>query len=121
MTGTTEQQQQSAPQPQQPRKRRHIFRWVFLAVQALFIILLIVFGTASTGPDHGEVLAACNNHGWYPLFNSMQDCINHSGQGIIAAKDFAKGVSIILIIGLWVAADFILGISYLIWRAASKR
>ena len=38
----------------QPRKRRRVFRWVSLAIQALFIIWLIVGGAKHGGSIHAS-------------------------------------------------------------------
>lgn len=83
------------PPPQPPKKKRHIFRWVFLAVQALFLIWIITgVNSVSSGKcDPQMTHAACT-----------------------AAKQVGGGIGVALIIGLWVAVDIILGITYLIVR-----
>jgi hypothetical protein len=81
---------------EQPKKKRHIFRWVFLAVQALFLIWIIAGGSGAADNCDGKVgdaLSACQ-----------------------AGTAVGAGIGIALIIGLWVAVDIILGITYLIVR-----
>lgn len=78
-----------------PRKRRRVFRWIFLAVQVLFLIWII---TGATSASH----ASCDP--------------NLSQQACTAAKQVGGGIGVFLIIFLWVAVDVILGIGYLIFR-----
>lgn len=79
-----------------PKKRRHIFRWVFLAIQVLFLVWIIA-GTAGNSDNCagqvGDALDACE-----------------------AGTAVGTGIGVALIIGLWVAVDIILGITYLIVR-----
>ena len=78
------------------RKKRHIFRWVFLAIQVLFLIWIIA-GTSGNADNcdgkTGQALDACQ-----------------------AGTAVGTGIGVALIIGLWVAVDVILGIGYLIFR-----
>lgn len=93
----TSSSQTPAPQPAaepSPRKRRHFFRWFFLAVQALFLMWIIGGVNSASDNCDGEVGAA------------LDACRTAVGAGIGAG----------LIIGLWVAVDVILGITYLIFR-----
>lgn len=76
------------------KKRRHIFRWVFLAIQALYIIWII---TGATSVSH-------------------QSCTNLSAQACTAAKQVGGGIGVLLIVFLWLATDVILGVGYLIFR-----
>jgi hypothetical protein len=78
------------------RKRRHIFRWVFLAIQALFLVWIIAgaasSSSASCGGLKGSALHTCRDAG-------------HVGTAV--------GVG--LIIFLWAAIDVILGVGYLVF------
>jgi hypothetical protein len=79
-----------------PKKKRHIFRWVFLAIQAIFLIWIITGGSSAADNCDGKVgdaLEACQ-----------------------AGTAVGAGIGIMLIIVLWVAVDVILGITYLIVR-----
>jgi hypothetical protein len=79
-----------------PKKKRHVFRWVFLAIQVLFLVWIIAGASGNSDNCAGEVgdaLDACQ-----------------------AGTAVGTGIGIALIIGLWVAVDIILGITYLIVR-----
>lgn len=78
-----------------PKKKRHIFRWVFLAIQALFLIWIIAGATSA---------------------NSSADCGGLDAQTCADATAVGTGIGVALIIGLWVAVDIILGITWLIVR-----
>jgi hypothetical protein len=86
-----------------PRKRHRVFFWVFLAVQILFLIFVIVGASTGSGtPEEcrgltGEELEVCE-----------------------AAGDVGTTIGVGLIIGLWVAVDFILALTYVIYRLASR-
>src|ERR1700761_8401369 len=86
---------QQAPSPQKPRKRRRIFLWFFLAVQAIFLIWIIAGAQANHCSAQGSV----------------------SANGACTA---GTAIGVVLIIGLWVAVDVILGISYIIFRRSTR-
>ncbi|MFE7168269.1 hypothetical protein [Streptomyces sp. NPDC057616] len=81
-----------------------MFLWFFLGVQILFL-LWVISGIASGGgtPDSckgmtGDALKTCEDVG-----------------------DVGTTIGVGLIVGFWVAADFILGLTYLLYRLASRR
>jgi hypothetical protein len=123
-------QQQQPPQgyypPQQyapPRKRRRVFLWVFLAVQALFLIWIIA-GVAShpAGPTAVQQAAQqCAGNGWYPLFKSQADCDQHFAVALNDAGNVGKGIGVVVIVVIWMIVDFFLGLGYGIYRLASRR
>lgn len=76
------------------KKKRHIFRWVFLGIQVLFLIWIII-ALSATGP-------AC--------------APNLSVEACQAAQGDGTGIGVALHFGLWIAVDVILGITYLIFR-----
>lgn len=80
------------------KKKRHVFRWIFLAIQALFLIWIITGANSvsSSKCDPQLTHAACT-----------------------AAKQVGGGIGVLLIVFLWVAADVILGVGYLIFRKKS--
>lgn len=87
-----------------PRKRHRVFFWVFLAVQILFLIWVIA--------------GAASGHG------TPESCQGRTGARLQLcndASDVGTTIGVGLIIGLWVAVDFILGITYLIYRVASRQ
>jgi hypothetical protein len=98
-----------------------VFLWVFLAIQALFLLWLVVgLVTVQTGPSHAELASTCYNHNWYPLYNSQADCVHNYGATLTGVGDVGKAAGAALIIGLWVAVDAILGISYGVYRLATR-
>ncbi len=113
-------QPQAAGPP--PRRRRRIFLWFFLAVQALFIIWLVVgLSSGGTGPTVAAQTAhACAGAGWEGLFRSHADCMRHYAAGLHDASDVGKGIGAVVIFGAWFFADVALGIGYGIYRLAMR-
>lgn len=106
---------------QKPRRRRRVFLWVFLAVQALFVAWLVTgLATVHTGPTSAQLASECFNHNWFPLFKSQADCVTHYGNALQEAGNVGKGIGAALIVAAWVAVDLILGISYAIYRVTRK-
>jgi hypothetical protein len=98
-----------------------VFLWVFLGIQALFIIWIIVgVATTHTGPTQAQLAQGCYNGNWYPLFKSQADCVQHYGGALQDAGNIGKGIGVALVIALWVAVDVILGIGYGIYRLARR-
>jgi len=79
-----------------------VFLWVFLAVQALFVIWVIA-GIAS---GHG---AAANCHEQY---------LTHAQCASASETGTAIGVGLVVL--LWAVTDVILGVSYGVWRLARR-
>lgn len=86
----------AATSPAKHRRRRHLFRWVFLAIQALFLIWIIAGGTSAA--------------------NDKSSCGTLSDQTCHDAAAAGAGIGIFLIIVFWAMVDIILGITYLIVR-----
>jgi hypothetical protein len=121
-------QPQYAPQQYAPpaqRKKRRVFLWVFLAVQALFLIWLIagVAGTSHSGSDaHTQAVQWCAVKGnWQFLYKSQADCVTHYGNALNGASDVGKSLGVGVIVIFWVVVDFFLGLGYGIYRLASRR
>lgn len=73
-----------------PKKKKRVFLWFFLAVQALFVVWLVMgLSTADTGGD--------------------------------AAKEAGTAIGAMLVFGLWVGVDFILGVGYGIYKLATRK
>ena len=102
------------PPGRRPRRKRRVFMWTFLAIQALFLVWVIWGMAQGTGPSHAEVAQQCLHGGWQGLFKSQQDCMVHYANGLTQAGDIGKGIGLALVIGLWVAVDVILGIGRLV-------
>ena len=102
------------------RKRRRVFLWVFLAIQALFLIWVIAGLFTKTGPSTSQIASACYHHNWFPLFKSQADCVTHFGGALNTAGEAGKGIGIALIIVFWMVVDVILGVSYGVYRLATR-
>jgi hypothetical protein len=99
----------------QPRKRRRVFLWVFLAIQALFIIWLIT-GTAGTGSGiHADVTAQCLQQA-KGMGMTQAQCISWLG----GASKAGVAVGGALIVVLWMVTDFFVGLTYGIYRLATR-
>ncbi|GAB7103250.1 hypothetical protein JCM4814A_15640 [Streptomyces phaeofaciens JCM 4814] len=85
-------------------KRRRVFLWLFLAVQILFLIWVIA-GIASGSDDGGSCEGLTGD--------SLELCRD--------AGDLGTTIGVGLIVGFWVAADFILGLTYVIYRLATRQ
>lgn len=106
-----------------PRRKRRVFLWVFLAVQALFLIWIIA-GIAShpAGPTAAQQAAQqCADNGWYPLFKSQADCDQHYAVALNDATNVGKGIGVVVIVVIWMVIDFFLGLGYGIYRLVSRR
>lgn len=106
---------------QAPHRRRRVFLWVFLAIQALFVIWIIAaVATVHTGPTQAQLAQACYDHNWYPLFKSQADCVQHYGGALNAAGTAGKAIGVGLIVVFWMVVDVILGVSYGVYRLATR-
>lgn len=85
----------------EPKKKRRVFLWFFLAVQVLFIIWIV--GGASTGAGTPE------------------DCGTLSEEACNAASDIGTSIGVALIVGVWVVVDFLLAVIYGVYRLATRR
>lgn len=117
---TYPQQPYQPPPRQAPRKRRRVFMWVFLAIQVLFIAWVVAGAATSTAPPHSQIVSGCYNHHWWPLFKSQADCVTHYGGALHDAGNVGKGLGIAVVVIIWVAVDIILGISYGVYRLATR-
>lgn len=84
-----------------PKKKRRIFLWFFLAVQALFVVWIVA--GASTGAG------------------TPADCEGLSRELCNDASDVGTGIGVILIVVVWMVVDFFLAVIYGIYRLASRR
>ena len=86
------------------KKRKRVFMWTFLAIQAAFLAAIIGTATADTGVN-----------------STPGGCASLSAETCVAAHQVGQGIGIMLLIGLWVAADVILGIGRLVVLSSRKR
>jgi hypothetical protein len=83
-----------------PKKKKRIFMWFFLVVQALFIVWVI--GGASTGAGQPT------------------DCGSLDVETCNAASDVGTGIGVALLVVLWMVVDFLLAVGYAIYRLAKR-
>jgi hypothetical protein len=103
------------------RRKRRVFLWIFLAIQVLFIIWIVTgIATVHTGPTHAQLVSGCYNHAWFPLFKSQADCVKHYGGALNDAGTAGKAIGVGLIIAFWFVVDMILGVSYGVYKLATR-
>jgi hypothetical protein len=95
-----------------PRKSRRVFLWFFLAVQGIFIIWLITGTTSSAHGIHPDVVRQCHEQANITSWGSVTACENALGR--------ASKVGAALVVAVWVVVDFLLGITYGIYRLARR-
>lgn len=88
------------PAPNPPKKKRRIFLWVFLTIQVLFIIWIIAGASGGAG--------------------TPEDCASLSEEACNAASDVGTGIGVFLVFVFWVIVDFILAVTYGIYRLAKR-
>lgn len=108
-----------------PHERRSVFGWFFLAVQVLFLILVVA---AALAADHGtaeavsrQVARACLNGAWRGLFTSQRACLEHFDVALPAGQDLDPGLGPGLVAIAWVVADACLGLGYGLCRLTRSR
>ena len=97
-----------------------VFLWIFLAIQAVFLIWVIIASTRSTGPSSTQIAQFCGNGAWQGVFSSYADCVKHGAVGLADAANVGKGIAVSLIVIIWVVVDFLLAITYGIYRLAKR-
>ena len=84
----------------EPKKKRRVFLWFFLAVQILFVIWIVA--GASTGAGTPE------------------DCGSLSDETCNAASDVGTSIGVALVVVTWVVVDFLLALVYGVYRLAKR-
>jgi hypothetical protein len=92
----------AAPRPE--RKPRRIFPWVFLAIQVLFLALIV----SAAHSSHIQSVADCATQ----TALSAKDCQS--------ASDAGTTIGVGVLVGFWVAFDVIVGGTYAIIRLARR-
>jgi len=106
---------------QQPRRPCHLFLWVYLVIQAVFGLRLVTgLATVNTAAPSNRVAAACYYHAWRPLFKTESDCVKYYGGPLAAVGHTGKANGAGLIILLWIMANLILGVTYWVYKLASR-
>jgi hypothetical protein len=80
----------------QPRSKRRVFMWVFLAIQLLFLAWIVAGAAHHSPPCSGDLSAG----------------------SCAAAHDVGNGVAVAIQFALWIAVDFILGVTWFVIRFA---
>jgi hypothetical protein len=107
--------------PVEAPKRKRVFMWAFLGIQALFLIWIIAgIASAHNAPDPAAVASVCQNGGWQGLFSSEQDCMVHYANGLQQAGNAGTAIGAGLVIVLWAVTDVILGIGRFIVVTARR-
>jgi hypothetical protein len=116
-----------APQPPGYglQRRLPVFPWFFLAVQVLFLVLVIAAALAS---DHGtaeavshQVARTCLHGAWQGVFTSQRACLEHFHVALPQGQDLDPGLSPGLVAIAWLVADVLLGLGYGLYRLARAR
>ncbi|MFE6223057.1 hypothetical protein [Streptomyces sp. NPDC057854] len=84
----------------QPRKPRRVFLWVFLAIQALFLLLVILGASSGAG--------------------APEDCGTLARETCNDAESAGTAIGVGILIALWAAVDLILGVTYAIYRVSRR-
>ena len=88
-------------EPVAPKKRKRVFMWVFLAVQALFLAWIISgLGSSSGTPD--------------------ADCGTLSTETCNDLESIGTGIGVFMVIVFWMMVDFLLAVGYAIYRLAKR-
>lgn len=89
--------------PEQLKKKRRVFPWLFLALQVLFLVL-VISGAASGHHTHVDCTGL-----------TAEDC-----RSLKDARDAGTTLGVGFLVGIWAAVDIILGGSYLIYRVVKR-
>lgn len=95
-------------------KKRRIFLWVFLAIQVIFIIWIIT-GASTGGGINASVVAQCHNQA-AGMGMSQAQCVSFLG----GASKAGTAVGVGLIVVVWVIVDFLVALTYGIYRLARR-
>jgi len=83
-----------------PKKKKRVFLWTFLAVQALFL-LWIIAGASSAG-------------------GSPTDCGTLDATTCNDLESVGTGIGVFIVLVFWVIVDFLLAVGYGIYRLAKR-
>ncbi len=89
-----------SPTAPPPKKKHRIFLWVFLVIQAIFLVWIITAIARSSG--------------------DATDCGTLTQQECNDAKDVGTGIGVFGIVIFWLIIDFLLGVTYVIYRLAKR-
>jgi hypothetical protein len=95
-------------------KKRRVFLWVFLAIQVIFIIWIIT-GASSGGGINASVVAQCHQQA-AGMGMTQAQCVSFLG----GASKAGTAVGVGLIVVVWVIVDFLVALTYGIYRLARR-
>jgi uncharacterized membrane protein len=87
----------------------------------LFLVIVITAIATNHPAVAHDVAKSCNNGHWQGLFRSHADCVKHFAVGLHDAQNLGTGIATSLVVIVWVVVDFLLGITYGIYRLATRR
>ena len=111
---TTSTTPSAAPQTA-PRRKRRVFLWIFLAIQALFVVWLIVGIAGNAHSINPETVAQCH-HQAASMGMTQAQCVSWLG----GAAKTGTAIGAALIVVVWVVVDFLTGVTYGIYRLARR-
>ena len=97
-TNQTDAATTAAPTP--TKKKKRIFLWFFLAIQALFILWIVTGLGGASG--------------------NATDCGSLDQETCNAAEDIGTGLGVMMVVVFWMVVDFLLGVGYAIYRLAKR-
>lgn len=84
----------------QPKKKKRVFLWVFMAVQLIFIVWIFAGASGgATGTDCGAL--------------DQESCD--------AASAVGTGIGVFFVVVLWMIVDFLMAVIYGVYRLATRR
>ena len=84
----------------EPKRKKRVFLWVFLAVQVLFAIWMIsALGSGSGQPT---------------------DCGSLDAETCNTASDVGTGIAVVLIIGVWFFVDCFMAVAYAVVKMSRR-
>jgi hypothetical protein len=86
--------------PEPPKKKHRVFLWVFLAVQGLFILWIILGASSANG--------------------TPSDCGTLDADTCNGAEAVGATIGVALVVGLWMVVDFLMGVTYGVYRLAKR-
>lgn len=104
-----------------PWKPHHVFLWVFLGIQAIFIIWLVTGLTGNAHSINPDTIAQCKQvtagvTKAASMGMTQAQCVSWLGGAAKTGTAIGAG----LIVVVWVVVDFFLGLTYGIYRLVKR-
>ena len=81
---------------------------------------MITASTANTGPSSAQIAQFCGHGAWQGVFSSYSDCVKHGAVGLSDAANLGMGLAVSVIVIAWLIVDFLLAVTYGIYRLAKR-